>query len=172
MPHTVTQLRAAAKQGATIWTINHAYEGMEVYWEPQRKGDSEPWRVKDLTGIDRVRSGECEIKWTPGCRTEVHISTIAKLVKQLFEGTEHQRANMPLNGGWAVSQTYWNMQSVAFVHWAYAGTEADGTPSNMIERGLTPEVRKMHEHLKALGYNVSYPREDSNFFHVSLPKRA
>lgn len=165
---TTTQLRAAAKQGATIVVIKGMYEGREVHYSPE--GDELPWRVAGMTWLDRVHSSQCKIVWKPGCRKEVHIPTIAKLVKQLFEGTEHQRANMPLNGGWAVSQTYWNMESVAFVHWAYAGTEADGTPSNMVERGLTPEVRKMHEHLKALGYLVSTLREDSNFFHVTSKK--
>lgn len=160
---TLTQLRAAAKQGATIVTNDPGYAGMEVEYD---RHANEPWRVKGLTGIDRVRTSTCEIVWKSGCRTEVHIPTIAKLVKQLFEGTEHKRANMPEHGGWAVSQTYWNMRSVAFVHWAYAGTEGDGTPSNMVERGLTDEVRKMHEHLKTLGYSVSHLREDSNFFHV------
>lgn len=160
---TLTQLRAAAKQGATIVTNDPGYAGMEVEYD---RHPNEPWRVKGLTGIDRVCSTTCEVVWKPGCRTEVHIPTIAKLIGKLFEGTGHQRANMPLNGGWAVSQTYWNMQSVAFVHWAYAGMEADGTPSNMVERGLTPVVREMHEYLKALGYSVSHLREDNNFFHV------
>lgn len=163
---TLTQLRAAAKQGATIVVETGPYGGYEVAYQPQFRGDLSPWRVTELTGTDRVPSAACKIVWKPGCRKEVHIPTIAKLVKQLFEGTEHQRANMPEHGGWAVTQTYWNMRSVAFVHWAYAGTEADGTPSNMVERRLSPEVRKMHEHLKALGYSVSYLREDSNFFHV------
>lgn len=160
---TVTQLRAAAKQGATIVSIQPASKGAEVEWAPMYRGDLFPWKGADKLAL---ASAMCEIVWKPGCRKEVHIPTIAKLIKQLFEGTEHKRANMPLNGGWAVSQTYWNMRSVAFIHWAYAGAEGDGTPSNMVERGLTDEVRKMHEHLKALGYSVSHLREDSNFFSV------
>lgn len=168
MPHTVTRLRAAAKQGATIVSTLSDSKGAEVEWAPMYRGDLRPWKGADKL---ELASDACEIVWKPGCRREVHIPTIARLVKQLFEGTEHKRADMPEHGGWVVSQTYRNMQSVAFVCWAYAGTEADGTPSNMVERGLTPEVRKMHEHLKALGYNVSCLREDSNFFHVSLPKR-
>lgn len=161
---TLTQLRAAAKQGATIVTSDPGYQGMEVEYD---RHSTQPWRVKGLTGIDRVRTSTCEIVWKPGCRTEVHIPTIAKLVGKHFEGTGHKRANMPVHGGWAVSQTYRNLHSVAFIHWAYAGQEADGTPSNMVERRLTDEVRGMAEMLKALGYRVSNLREDQNFFHVS-----
>lgn len=168
MPHTLTQLRAAAKQGATIVSTHIAHEGAEVRYEPTHRGDRFPWKGVDPEhGIDGLSSELCEIVWKPGCRKTVHVPTIVRLVKKHFEGTGHQRANMPLNGGWAVSQTYWNMESVAFVHWAYAGQEADGTPSNMVERGLTDEVRGMAEMLKALGYKVSNLREDQNFFHVT-----
>lgn len=165
MTHTATQLRAAAKQGATIVSTHPNSKGAEVEWGPMYRSDLFPWK-----GVDQkvaVASAWCEIVWKPDCRKEVHIPTIAKLVEKHFEGTGHQRANMPLNGGWAVSQTYWNMQSVAFVHWAYTGQEGDGTPSNMVERPLTDEVRGMHAMLKVLGYKVSNLREDQNFFHVS-----
>jgi len=163
MAHTMTQLRAAHVQGATIVTNDSGYRGMEVEYS---RHNTEPWKVKGLTGIDRVRSRTCEIVWKPGCRKEVHIPTIVRLVKKHFEGAEHQRASMPFNGGWAVSQTYWNMRSVAFIHWAYAGLEPDGRMSNMVERRLTDEVRGMAEMLKALGYKVSNLREDQNFFHI------
>jgi hypothetical protein len=99
-------------------------------------------------------------------KTTVHVPTVARLVKQLFEGTEHQRANMPEHGGWAVSASAWDMKPVAFVHWAYQGTEADGTLSNMVERPLSPEVRKMAEMLQEKGYRLANLREDRNFFHV------
>lgn len=96
-----------------------------------------------------------------------HLPTISRLVRQLFEGTEHQRADMPLNGGWATSGTLWNMKPVVFVHWAYAGTEPDGTPSNMVEgRPLSDEVREIAEMLQERGYKIEGLREDRNFFHV------
>lgn len=168
MAHTSTQLRAALAQGATIITTCLAYDkDSEVEWAPQHKGDRNAWRVKGLTGVDRVRPDECEIVWKPGCRKEVHVPTITRLVKKHFEGTGHERADMPFHGGYAVSQTYHNMRSVAFIHWAYAGQEADGTPSNMVERPLTDEVRGMAEMLRALGYNICALREDRNFFHIN-----
>lgn len=168
MAHTVTQLRAAAKQGATIVSTHTACKGQEVTYSPMYRGDLHPWvGVEKLNGVGGLSSDMCDIVWKPGCRTEVHVPTIAKLVRRLFEDTEHKRSNMPENGGWAVSQTYWDTQSVAFVYWAYAGIEPDGMATNLLDRGLSPEVRQMHEMLKAQGYFVSNLREDCNFFHVT-----
>jgi hypothetical protein len=96
-----------------------------------------------------------------------HLPTISRLVRQLFEGTEHKRANMPVHGGWVVSPTKWDMKPVAFICWAHDGTEDDGTRSNMVEgRPLSPEVRLIAEMLQERGYRVVNLNEDHNFFHV------
>jgi hypothetical protein len=62
---TTVQLRKALAQGAKIVTTNAALKGMEVEYAPQYKGDRYPWRVKGLTGVDRVRTSTCEIQWGP-----------------------------------------------------------------------------------------------------------
>ncbi len=168
MAHTATQLRAALAQGATIVTTHHAYDhGSEVEWAPQVKNDRTPWRVKGLTGADYVASKDCEIVWKPGCRKEVHIPTIKRLIKKHFEGTVHEQSNLPLHGGWAVTQRYVNMRSSALVHWTYAGTEEDGTPSNAVERPLTGPVREMADLLRDLGYKVAILHPDRNFFVIN-----
>jgi hypothetical protein len=97
----------------------------------------------------------------------VRIPAITRLVRQLMEAEGHQRANMPGNGGWAVSPSAWDMKTVAMIHWAYAGTEPDGTPSNMVAgRPQSPEIRKIGEMLQEHGYKLWGFREDLNHFFV------
>lgn len=63
---TTAQLRKALEQGAKIVTTDAGYDkGSEVEYDPQHKGDRQPWRVKGLTGVDRVRTSTCEIQWGP-----------------------------------------------------------------------------------------------------------
>lgn len=62
---TLAQLRKALAQGAKIVTNDPALKGMEVDYAPQFNGDRKPWRVKGLTGVDRVPSRTCEIQWGP-----------------------------------------------------------------------------------------------------------
>lgn len=97
---------------------------------------------------------------------KVHVATISRLVRQLMEPQGHKRANCPLHGGWAVSGTAWNMKPVALVHWAHTGTEEDGTPSNMVQRPLSDEVRQIAKMLEGRGYRLQGLRDDLNHFFV------
>jgi len=100
-------------------------------------------------------------------KTTVHVPTVTRLVRQLMEPLGHKRANCPRNGGWAVTATAWDMKPVAFIHWAHTGTEADGTPSNMVEgRVRSEEIKAIGEMLQAKGYRLSGFHEGQNFFHV------
>lgn len=97
----------------------------------------------------------------------VHVPTVTRLVRQLLEPLGHKQANMPVHGGWVVSSKLWNMQQGAFICWAHHGTEADGTPSNMVEgRPLSPELKAVAAMLELNGYRVANLREDRNFFDV------
>jgi hypothetical protein len=96
----------------------------------------------------------------------VHLPAIRRLVRELMEPQGHKRANMPVHGGWAVSRTAWDMKTVAMVHWAYDGTEEDGTPSNMVTRPRSEEIRQIGEMLKERGYELRNFREDLNHFFV------
>jgi hypothetical protein len=58
------------------------------------------------------------------------------------------------------------MKTVAMVHWAYDGTEEDGTPSNMVTRPRSEEIRQIGEMLKERGYELRNFREDLNHFFV------
>lgn len=89
---------------------------------------------------------------------KAHLPTVVRLLNREVESP---RAHMPERGGWAVTKTAWDMKTVLFVHWAYAG-------DNMRERGLTKEVRALRDLLKEHGYLVQ-SREDRNFFFV-LPE--
>jgi hypothetical protein len=62
---TITQLRSAAKQGATLIVTSGVYEGEEVYYSPD--GDELPWRVTGKTWLDRVHSSQVEIVLEQDC---------------------------------------------------------------------------------------------------------
>lgn len=92
-----------------------------------------------------------------------HGPTLVRLVKTELG---FERANMPEHGGFAVTKVLWDMIPVFLVHWAYEGRESDGTPSNMIERTLSDEVRKMAELFKSKGYVVRSTEDKNHFFVV------
>lgn len=66
MRMTTSKLRQALADGAKIVTTDSAYDkDSEVEYAPQYKGDRHPWRVKGLTGVDRVATSTCGIQWGP-----------------------------------------------------------------------------------------------------------
>jgi hypothetical protein len=121
------------------------------------------WSVSTWTNYRSKRShSQCD--WTARPVAEEpkapaknpHVSAIVRLINQELR---FERANVPVHGGYAVTQSAWDMVPVAFVHWAYAG-------DNMRERGLSDEVRKIAELLLSRGYALAELREDRNYFFV------
>jgi len=70
-------------------------------------------------------------------------------------------------GGFTCSEVLWDMVPVALISRAYAGTEPDGTPSNMVEgRPLHEELRRIAELLRRKGYTLSRYDEAKDLFFV------
>lgn len=88
------------------------------------------------------------------------------LVRLVKNELNFEQANMPEQGGFTVSQVLWDMVPVFFVGWAYDGAEADGTPSNMVERRLSEEVRAMAWLFESKGYAVVRYSDRKNHFFV------
>lgn len=95
----------------------------------------------------------------------IHVPTIKKLIQQELGLLP---ADMTIGrGGFICSEVLWDMKPVALIARAYAGTESDGTPSNMVEhRPRHEELTRIGEMLQRRGYTLQQYDESRDLFFV------